>query len=411
MELQSFTLPNGIRLVHCSANSPVAHCGLFIHAGSRDETASEHGIAHFIEHTIFKGTEKRNVFQVLNRLENVGADLNAYTTKEETCIYASFLSEFYDRTLELFQDIFFHSIFPEKELEREKQVVMDEIRSYQDAPAEQIFDDFEDLVFAGHPLGKNILGSSRSLKKITQNDIIQFIHRNYSLDEVVIASVGNIPFKKLGKLVNKFFSEQPDRGHSHPRIPFGNYKPFISNVKKKTSQVHCLVGAPAYDYGHECRIPLALLNNMLGGPIMNSRLSLALRERNGLTYHNESNYSAYSDAGIIHIYFGTELMQYEKALAIVHKELKRLREEKLTGIQLHTIKKQIIGQLAIAQESNLAAMLAIGKSYLLQNRFDPVEMIIARIQTTTSEELAKIANEVFEEKQLSMLTFKVTKTT
>ena len=406
MELQTLTLPNGIRLVHHPVENSVAHCGIFIHAGSRDETDAEHGIAHFIEHTIFKGTEKRNVFQVLNRLENVGADLNAYTSKEETCIYASFLSEFYDRTLELFQDIFFHSIFPEKELEREKQVVIDEIHSYHDTPAEQIFDDFEDLVFAGHPLGKNILGSAKSLKKLKQQDILKFIHNNYRLDEIVIASVGKINFKKLVKIVNKYFSDHPSRGQSHPRIAFQNYKPFVKSIKKKTSQVHCLAGAPAYEYDHERRIPLALLNNMLGGPVMNSRLSLALRERNGLTYHNESNYTAYSDAGIIHIYFGTDPVHYEKALVILLKELKRLREEKLTKVQLHTIKKQIIGQLAIAQESNLAAMLAIGKSYLLQNRFEPIEMIIERIQATTAEELVEIANEIFDSAKLSMLTFR-----
>ncbi len=406
MELQVFRLPNGIRLVHCPVQSPVAHCGLFIHAGSRDETDAEHGIAHFIEHTIFKGTTKRTVFQVLNRLENIGADLNAYTTKEETCIHASFLNEYYDRTLELFQDIFFHSVFPQKELEREKQVVMDEIRSYRDTPDEQIFDDFEDLVFAGHPLGKNILGSVKSIKKLKQQDILNFIHRNYRFDEIVIASVGKIDFTKLVKLVNKYFIDQPDRGQSPPRIAFQNYQPFLVSQKRKTSQVHCVVGAPAYAYGHERRIPLALLNNMLGGPVMNSRLSLALRERNGLTYHNESNYTAYSDAGIIHIYFGTDPVNYEKALVILHKELNCLREQKLTPVQLHTIKKQITGQLAIAQESNMAAMLAIGKSYLLQNRFEPVEKLIARIQDTTAEELIEIANEIFEEKQLSMLTFK-----
>jgi predicted Zn-dependent peptidase len=406
MELQTFTLPNGIRLVHHPVQNLVAHCGIFIHAGSRDESDTEHGIAHFIEHTIFKGTEKRNVFQVLNRLENVGADLNAYTTKEETCIYASFLGEFYDRTLELFQDIFFHSTFPGKELEREKQVVMDEIQSYRDTPAEQIFDDFEDQVFAGHPLGKNILGSAKSLKKIKQKDILNFIHNNYRLDEVVIASVGNIDFKKLVKLVYKYFSDQPNRGQSHPRIAFQDYRPFLKSIKKKTSQVHCLVGAPAYEYDHHLRIPLALLNNMLGGPVMNSRLSLALRERNGLTYHNESNYTAYSDAGIIHIYFGTDPVNYEKALVILHKELKRLREELLSPVQLHTIKKQITGQLAIAQESNLAAMLAIGKSFLLQNRFEPIELIIERIQSTTAEELVEIANEIFDAAKLSMLTFR-----
>jgi len=405
MELLSFTLPNGIRLVHCPVSSPVAHCGIFINAGSRDETEREHGIAHFIEHTIFKGTTKRNLFQVLNRLENIGADLNAYTTKEETCVYASFLNEYYDRTLELFQDIFFNSIFPEKEVEKEKQVVMDEIRSYQDTPAEQVFDDFEDLVFAGHPLGRNILGTAKSLKKFQRQEIFAFIQRNYQLNEVVIASVGRIDFLRLVKQTLKYFSNHPERGSANPRVPFGNYKPFLKSQKKRNSQVHCLVGAPAYPYNHEFRIPLALLNNILGGPIMNSRLSLALRERSGLTYHNESNYTAYSDGGIIHIYFGTDPVHYEKALAIVHKELKRLREEKLSPVQLHTVKKQLIGQLAIAQESNLAVMLAIGKSYLMQDSFDTIETVIERIASTTAGELQEIAHEILDEKKLSRLTY------
>ncbi|MEI7663233.1 MAG: pitrilysin family protein, partial [Bacteroidota bacterium] len=384
---------------------PVAHCGLFIHAGTRDETTNEHGVAHFIEHTIFKGTKKRNLFQVLNRLENVGADLNAYTTKEETCIYASFLGGFYERTLELFRDIFFNSVFPEKEVEKEKQVVIDEIRSYMDTPAEQIFDDFEDQLFAGHPLGKNILGTVKSVKKLSRNDLFGFIRRTYKLDEIVIASAGNIDFKKLTRLVTKYFSENPERGAGTDRQVFNDYQTLQKDQKKHVSQLHCIVGAPAFPFSHELRIPLALLNNMLGGPVMNSRLSLALRERSGLTYHNESNYTTFSDAGIIHIYFGTDPVHYEKALSIVHQELRRLRDEKLRPVQLHTIQKQIIGQLAIAQESNLSAMLAIGKSYLLQNRFDPVESVIDRIQSTTSGELLEIANFIFDEKKLSRLTY------
>ena len=405
MELHTFTLPNGIRLVHYPIPNQVAHCGLFIHAGTRDETDLEHGIAHFIEHTIFKGTKKRNLFQVLNRLENVGADLNAYTTKEETCIYASFLYGFYERTLELFQDIFFNSIFPEKEIEKEKQVVIDEIKSYSDTPSEQIFDDFEDQLFAGHPLGKNILGTVKSVKKLNRQNLFDFISRTYQLNEVVIASAGNIDFRKLVKLISKYFSDHPQRGAGIPRMPFQVYKPFLKNQKRNIVQVHCVIGAPAYPFNHELRIPLALLNNMLGGPIMNSRLSLALRERSGLTYHNESNYATFSDTGIIHIYFGTDPLHYEKSLAVVFEELRRLRDEKLRPVQLHTIKKQLIGQLAIAQESNLSAMLAIGKSYLLQNRYDPVEKIVERIQATSAYELLEIANEVFDEKQLSRLTY------
>ena len=405
MEIQSLTLPNGIRLVHYPVAGPVAHCGLFVHSGTRDELASEHGIAHFIEHTIFKGTKKRNLFQVLNRLENVGADLNAYTTKEETCIYASFLTGFYERTLELFQDIFFNPVFPEKEVEKEKQVVIDEIRSYMDTPSEQIFDDFEDQLFAGHPLGMNVLGTVKSVKKLDRRGLFSFIHRTYRLNEVVIASVGDIDFRKLVRLVTRYFSDHPDRGEGTDRIPFNDYKPFTRLQKKHINQVHCVVGAPAYPFSHEMRIPLALLNNMLGGPVMNSRLSLALRERSGLTYQNESSYTTFSDAGIIHIYFGTDPVHYEKALAIVYRELRNLREQKLRPVQLRTIQKQLIGQLAIAQESNLSLMLAIGKSYLLQNRFDPVEKIIERIQAVTADELLEIANDIFDEKKLSLMAY------
>jgi predicted Zn-dependent peptidase len=405
MELQILTLPNGIRLVHRFIPNVVAHFGIFIAAGTRNEKEKEHGIAHFIEHTIFKGTEKRTVYHILNRLENVGADLNAYTSKEETCFYATFLNEYYDRTLELFQDILFHSVFPLKELEKEKQVVMDEIKSYQDTPAEQIFDDFEDLVFDGHPLGKNILGTAKNLKSIKRQDILEFIKNNYQLNEMVLVSVGNIQFPKLVRLIMKYFNSAPERGKSPVHVPFTGYIPKQKTLKKKTNQVHCIVGSIAYAYSDERRIPLALLNNMLGGPILNSRLSLALRERNGLTYHNESNYTSYSDSGIVSIYFGTDPALYSKALEIVHKELKKLRVKKLSKIQLHTIQKQLIGQLAIAQESNLGQMLAIGKSYLLQNRFDPIETLISRIRSTTSDELLDIANEIFDPGKLSMLTF------
>lgn len=407
MELLIHTLPNGIRLVHHFVPSKVSHVGLFINAGTRDENEQEHGIAHFIEHTIFKGTEKRNVFQVLNRLENIGADLNAYTSKEETCIYATFLNEYYDRTLELFQDILFHSTFQEKELMKEKQVVMDEIRSYQDNPSEQIFDDFEDLVFAGHPLGKNVLGTVKSLKRLTRNDILDFIQRNYCPEEIVIVSVGNIEFPRLIRLITKYFNQTSRRKKPIPRVPFGSYQAAIKAQKKKTFMVHCIVGCAGYSFSDERKIPLALLNNMLGGPIMNSRLSLALRERNGLTYHNESNYTPYSDAGIVSIYFGTDPVHYEKALEIVHKELAKIRNQKLTKVQLHTIQKQLIGQLAIAQESNLGQMLSIGKSFLLQNKFDPIETIISRINSITAEELLEISNDIFQPEQLSMLTFTV----
>ncbi len=405
MELQVLTLPNGIRLVHHPVPGHVAHCGIFIGAGTRDETTREHGIAHFIEHTIFKGTEKRNVFHVLNRLENVGADLNAFTTKEETVIHASFLKEDYERALELFQDILFHSVFPNKEIEKEKQVVIDEIKSYFDNPAEQVTDDFEDQVFSGHKLGRNILGTESSVKQFTREAIFGFIRRNYRPERMVIASVGNIDFMRLSKLVNRYFIQPVERRKPLPRTPFRSYTPQRRTRKVNTWQVHCVTGAPGYRFSDPKRIPLALLNNMLGGPIMNSRLSLALRERNGLTYQNDSVYTPYSDTGIVSIYFGTDPVHYEKALSIVDKELKRLREEKLTPVQMRTIRKQLTGQLSIGRESNIGLMLALGRNYLMQDRFDTLEEIIAAIDATTPELLLEIANDIFEPRRLSLLTF------
>ncbi len=406
MEMFSATLPNGIRLVHYPVAGKVAHLGIFINAGTRDELEHEHGVAHLIEHTIFKGTRKRSLYQVLNRLENVGADLNAYTTKEETCIHASFLVGYYDRTIELFQDIFFHSVFPEKEIEKEKQVVMDEIRSYLDNPAEQVFDDFEDLVFEGHPLGKNILGTARSLKKINREKINGFIEKNYRLDQVVIASAGNITFERLLKKITRHFSDSPLRETSRPRIPFDNRQCFTREVRKKTYQVHCVIGSTAYRFGDPRRIPLALLVNLLGGPALNSRLSFALRERNGLTYHCEANYTAYSDTGITSVYFACDPQNYPKAHSIVLRELKRLREERIGTLQLHLVRKQLTGQLSIGHESNLAVMMSAGKSYLLQNRYDPLEWITEQIGKVTADKLLEVANEIFDEKSLSMLTFR-----
>jgi predicted Zn-dependent peptidase len=405
MEIKTTTLPNGFRIVHKPAGGTLAHCGLFIHTGTRDERDDEHGMAHFIEHTIFKGTEKRNLFQVLNRLEDVGADLNAFTTKEDTCIHASFLENFYERVIELLHDISFHSVFPSEEIEKEKQVVIDEINSYQDSPAEQVFDDFEDMIFTGDPLGKNILGTTASVKAIRREKIRRFIARNYTPERMVLSSVGNIDFRKLESMARKYFGEEParkaDRNGASPFI----YTPSVKYSGKKIGQVHCVTGAPAYSYRDENRVPMALLNNMLGGPILNSRLSLALRERNGLTYHVDSTYTAYEENGIVAIYFGTDPELYEKALTIVNKELKKLREDKLSPRALSIVKTQLKGQLAIASESNLAVMLTMGKSFLVQDRYDPLEEILLKIDAVTSEKLQEIANEVFRPESMSMLTF------
>lgn len=405
MELQTFTLPNGIRLVHKQIQGNVSHCGLFINAGSRDETAKEHGIAHFIEHTLFKGTEKRNLFQVLNRLENVGADLNAFTTKEETCIHASFLNPYYERTLELISDICFHATFPEKEIKKEKEVVIDEIKSYKDTPGEQIFDDFEDIVFEGHPLGRNILGTPGNVRRFRKEDLQSFIERNYTPDRIVISSVGNVDMKRLVKWVTKYFSDVPAGSEPINRTPFTGYRQKTVSRKRKIFQSHCMIGAPGYSLREEKRFALSFISNLLGGPMMNSRLSLALREKNGIAYNVESGYLPLTDTGIFSIYFGTSREMMDKALTLTHRELTRLREEKLGALQLHTAKNVIIGQLALSRESKLNQMLAIGRSYLVTDRYIGFDEINRIVMGLTAENIQAVANEILDPDRLSMLVF------
>jgi predicted Zn-dependent peptidase len=405
MEIFNFTLPNGIRVVHQYIPGAVSHCGLFVNAGSRDEQDPEHGLAHFIEHVIFKGTKKRNLFQVLNRLEDIGADLNAYTSKEETCIYASFLNSYYERTLELISDICLNSTFPEKELEKEKVVVIDEIKSYKDTPSEQIFDDFEDMIFAGHPLGRNILGTPADVKRFHGKDILRFMANNYLPGELVIASTGNIQFRKLVTLVQKYFSEIQFNGKNQHRQTFNSYKPQQKSVKRRIYQTHCIIGIPAYSQKDDKKYTLAFLNNILGGPAMNSRLSIALREKNGITYHIESGYHAFSDTGIMTIYFGTDKRSLEKASDLVLRETEKLRHQKLGIIQMQRARKQLIGQLSIGQESNVNRMLTIGKSILTMNEYLPLESIVSKINAITPEQLMDTANEILDPDRLSKLVF------
>lgn len=405
MIIQRLTLPNGIRVVHQYDPGKVAHCGLMLNAGSRDEDEDEHGIAHFIEHVIFKGTEKRNVFQVLNRLEDIGADLNAYTTKEETCVYASFLSQYYNRTLELISDVFFHSTFPQKELEKEKDVVIDEIRSYEDSPGDQINDDFEDLVFAGHPLGRNILGTPKRIRRLKSEAIKNFIRKNYSTDQIVISSIGDIKFEKLSAIVTRYFGSIPENQRNTERIPFTNFQPAEVLRKRKIFQTHCVIGGPGYSGRDEKRFVLAFLNNILGGPTLNSRLSVALRERNGITYNIESNYTPYEETGIIAIYFGTSREMLGKALKITDQELKKLREKKLGASALHTARKQLIGQMAIAQDSKANQMLSNAKSILVNDSIIDIDNLIRIVNNITSGQLMETANECLLPGHMSRLIF------
>lgn len=405
MEYYTHSLPNGIRLIHHPVKSAVAHCGLIVHAGSRDEEPREHGMAHFIEHLLFKGTLRRKAYHILSRLDDAGGELNAYTTKEETCMYASFLKRDYERAMELISDICFHSTFPEKEMEREKEVIIDEILSYRDNPAELIFDDFEELIFKNQPIGRNILGDPEILRNLSRGDILQFIERNYHTDEMVFSSVGDIPFPRLVRLFEKYFGPVSGRPRKQGRVCGVAYTPENHVIEKNTHQTHCIIGTVAYDVKNAKRIGLYLLNNILGGQGLNSRLNLSLREKNGYAYNVESSYHPYIDTGIVSIYFGTDRKDLEKSLQLTLRELSRLREETLGFIQLRRAKKQMIGQLARGAENHESLMQGLAKSMLVFGKVDPPEEMFRKIESIRAGELREIAGEIFNPERLSKLVY------
>jgi predicted Zn-dependent peptidase len=400
-----YTLPNGLRIVHKNNKSPVAHVGAIINTGSRDELPSEHGLAHFTEHVIFKGTEKRKLFQVLGRLENVGADLNAFTTKEDISVFASFPKRYFERTVELLSDILFHSIFPEKEIEKEKDVIIDEINAYEDTPAEAIFDDFEDLLFPGSTLGRNILGRPNVMRKFDRQKVLQFTAKHFQPSNIVLCSVGNVGFERLKELVTRHLSVDAKSSQATPREQLPVYKSRIENRTRSVYQAHCMIGNRAYSSYDLQRTAMALLNNILGGPAMNSRLNLAIREKHGIAYNIESNYSPLSDTGVFAIYLGTDAGSLEKSIRLVHQELTKLRQTRLGIMQLQTAKRQLTGQITVAMEAQQNNMLSMGKSLLLYDKVEGLKEICQRINTLSATDLLEAANQVFAPESLSMLTF------
>ena len=404
---EQWTLPNGIRCIHKEVNSPVSHLGFFVNMGSRDELNEEHGLAHFIEHVLFKGTEKRKAYHVLSRMEDIGGELNAYTTKEETVVHATFLNEHYARAIELFNDIVFHSTFPAKELEKEKSVIVDEINSYLDTPSDMIFDEFDELVFANDPLGRGTLGTPESVYGFEAKSVRNFLKRGYRTDQMVIASVGKIGLKKLKAMIEKYFGHEVGSSEiATVRGSFSGYKPVRLEVKKSNYQTHLMMGNVAYPSGHDDRIGMFLLSNILGGPGMNARLHMSLRERHGYTYNVETNYSTYSDTGLFSIYLGMDEKFLKKCIDLTHKELRLLREKGLGTLQLHKAKQQLLGQVAIGQENNQSQMLGIGKSILAFDEVRTWKEIALKIDELTSSQLLKIANEVLDEKDFSYLIYK-----
>ena len=405
MDYEVYQLANGIRLIHTRVPNLVAHMGLIMGTGSRDELELEHGMAHFFEHMVFKGTRKRKAYHILSRLEDVGGEINAYTTKEETCVYASFMKEDYARAMELLQDILFHSAFNEKEIGREKEVIIDEINSYFDSPGELIFDDFEEQLYTGQSIGRNILGSPKSLAGFNQEDLLRFVSNNYLSDEMVICSVGNISFPRLKKGIEKYFSQVPFKSRNQQRQGIRPYDPTSITLQKDTYQAHCIIGNLAYDLNDERRIGLHLLNNIIGGPGLNTRLNLSLREKNGYSYHTESHYSPYSDTGVLSVYFSSDKSKLEQSNKVVIREFSKLREKKLGTLQLSKAKRQLMGQIAISAENHETLMLSMAKSYLVYNKFDDLVEIGKKIDRITAEEILEIANEVLDNAKLSSLTF------
>ena len=407
MSFFHYRLSNGIRLIHKKTDRSIAHCGIILKSGARDERENEQGLAHFIEHVIFKGTKKRKAYHILSRMEDVGGELNAFTSKEETCIYSTFLSKYYNRALELLCDITFHSNFPKKELEKEKGIILDEINYYKDTPSELIFDEFEEQVFKNHPLGNNILGTPKHIHSFNKKMIESFIERNFLTKEIVISSVGNISMDKLIKLVENYFNAIPKKNTTKTSIPFNNYQKNHLVVQRNGYQSHCLIGRDAYDINHPKKTTLILLNNILGGPGMNSRLNLAIREKYGFTYSIESNYTAYSDTGIFSIYLASDKKDLERSIRLTKKEMSKLSHTPLGQKQLKKAKQQLIGQLAISQENDINLMLSMGKSVLFYDKVNTFEEVEEKIDSITSYELMEVANELFDENELSYLIYQI----
>jgi len=404
-EFEIRTLKNGLRLVHKPLKNAVSHFGVILHCGSRDEREDEFGLAHFIEHTIFKGTKKRKAYHVLNRLDSVGGELNAYTSKEETVLYGSFLNTYYKRTIELFADIIYNSTFPSKEIEKEKAVIIDEIYSYQDSPSEQIFDDFEDLIYENHSLGHNILGTEESVNTFNKTHIQQFVKRNFTLDNLVICSAGKINIDRLERLCNEYFGDHKIAEKGIERTPFKLYTPKHITAKKDTHQAHFMLGNIAAANTSEQKTATILLNNLLGGPGMNSLLSLELRERFGISYNIESNYQPYSDTGVFQIYLGTDAQTLAKGKKVLEGILKKLRDKSLGTMQLHSAKKQLAGQYLLSQENNSQAMLSLGKSLLVYGSIDSDLEIIKKIMEVSAQDLLEVANTLLAPDKMSSIIY------
>lgn len=404
--ISEYILPNGIKILHKHRSGAIAHLSLMVNTGMRDEFADENGLAHFVEHMLFKGTKKRKAYHVLSCLENVGGELNAYTTKEETCIHASFLKEHYNKAIELIADVAFNSTYPSNELEKEKEVIIDEINSYRDTPAEEIYDEFENNLYKGHEMGRNILGTTELVSGYTRDDLCRFIKNNYSTNKIVIATIGDIPFSKFKNKIIAHFGDYQQTATICRRRKFEGLPKFTKIEERNNHLSHCIIGGIAYHIDSQYKMPMILLNNILGGPGMNSRLNLNIREKYGFAYTIESQYNAYSDTGNFSIYMGVDPQSLDKSIGLVFKELNKLKNNKLGTIQLSNAKNQLVGQLALSSESGLGELLGITRAALSHEGIEPLSEIVRKIRNIKSEDILYVANEIFDDKNINMMIYK-----
>ena len=416
MKYNTYTLDNGLRIIHLPSDSKVVYCGYQINAGTRDEEPGEEGLAHFCEHVTFKGTERRKAWHILNCLESVGGDLNAYTNKEGTVYYAAILKEHIARAVDLLSDIVFHSTYPQQEIDKEVEVICDEIESYNDSPAELIYDEFENILFKGNSLGHNILGTAEQVRQFTTEDALRFTRKLYRLDNAVFFAYGDIDFKKLVTLLKRsvgseelrvkneeFNSREEERMKGEEsNSPKGQ----TIVMEKHTHQAHVMIGTQAYDVHDDRRMPLYLLNNILGGPGMNAKLNLALREHNGLVYTVESTMVAYGDTGTWSIYFGCDEHDVKRCLRLVRKELDKFMEKPLSDAQLRAAKKQIKGQIGVACDNRENFALDFGKSVLHYGWEKNVDRLYEQVDAITAQQMQAVAQELFDEHRLTTLIFK-----
>ena len=448
MKYNTYTLDNGLRIIHLPSDSQVVYCGYQINAGTRNEEPGEEGLAHFCEHVTFKGTERRKAWHILNCLESVGGDLNAYTNKEGTVYYSAILKEHIARAVDLLSDIVFHSVYPQAEIDKEVEVICDEIESYNDSPAELIYDEFENILFKGSPLGHNILGTAEQVRAFKTEDALRFTRKLYRPDNAIFFAYGDIDFKKLVKLIQKALGECPkgrelacsadcksaetpteeriaeetptgetpteemeagDANHKVQSSKFNVQSKIAGKtivMQKNTHQAHVMIGTQAYDVNDDRRMPLYLLNNMLGGPGMNAKLNLALREHNGLVYTVESTMVAYGDTGTWSIYFGCDEHDVKRCLRLVRKELDKFMQKPLSDAQLKAAKKQIKGQIGVACDNRENFALDFGKSFLHYGWEKNVDRLYEQVDEITAAQIQAVAQELFDKDRLTTLIFK-----